>query len=256
MLFRADFVRQKHVPGSIETNHGSLSKIIGLGALVSFLIPISYVQQATAGVNYPLMKNASGKSKQNRKRQTIKLNSLIIDLDRYITRIKTRTSYCLPPPPPLLLFLPPPPPPPPLTHRPWTTTRMDWRRKRKRGGASKSLNCCWRVWKARNWPRRLGIWIVSEKRKLTIPAHIHPPSSLPQPIWLCPYRCRPSTTHSDLVVLGMVWLQIVVWLSLLLHILVDLLQYRYPSPTILPISSCPLLQVTRLHKLRRWIWAL
>lgn len=30
MLFRADFVRQKHVPGSIETNHGSLSKIIGM----------------------------------------------------------------------------------------------------------------------------------------------------------------------------------------------------------------------------------
>ena len=29
MLFRADFVRQKHVPGSIEQNHGSLSKIIG-----------------------------------------------------------------------------------------------------------------------------------------------------------------------------------------------------------------------------------
>ncbi|TCD63369.1 hypothetical protein EIP91_005622 [Steccherinum ochraceum] len=29
MLFRADFVRQKHVPGSIETNHSSLSKIIG-----------------------------------------------------------------------------------------------------------------------------------------------------------------------------------------------------------------------------------
>ena len=29
MLFCADFVRQKHVPGSIETNHGSLSKIIG-----------------------------------------------------------------------------------------------------------------------------------------------------------------------------------------------------------------------------------
>ncbi|KAJ7599434.1 hypothetical protein C8J56DRAFT_916681 [Mycena floridula] len=29
MLFRADFVRQKHVPGSIEANHGSLSKIIG-----------------------------------------------------------------------------------------------------------------------------------------------------------------------------------------------------------------------------------
>ena len=30
MLFRANFVRQKHVPGSIETNHGSLSKIIGV----------------------------------------------------------------------------------------------------------------------------------------------------------------------------------------------------------------------------------
>ncbi|OSD05036.1 hypothetical protein PYCCODRAFT_1423556 [Trametes coccinea BRFM310] len=29
MLFRANFVRQKHVPGTIETNHGSLSKIIG-----------------------------------------------------------------------------------------------------------------------------------------------------------------------------------------------------------------------------------
>ncbi|KAF4611880.1 hypothetical protein D9613_003570 [Agrocybe pediades] len=29
MLFRADFVRQKHVPGSIETDHGSLSRIIG-----------------------------------------------------------------------------------------------------------------------------------------------------------------------------------------------------------------------------------
>jgi hypothetical protein len=29
MLFRADFVKQRHVPGSIETNHGSLSKIIG-----------------------------------------------------------------------------------------------------------------------------------------------------------------------------------------------------------------------------------
>ncbi|KAF4611806.1 hypothetical protein D9613_004611 [Agrocybe pediades] len=29
MLFRADFVRQKHVPGTIETSHTSLSKIIG-----------------------------------------------------------------------------------------------------------------------------------------------------------------------------------------------------------------------------------
>lgn len=29
MLFRADFVRQKHIPGSIETSHVSLSKIIG-----------------------------------------------------------------------------------------------------------------------------------------------------------------------------------------------------------------------------------
>ena len=39
MLFRADFVRQKHVPGSIETNHGSLSKIIGafLALCVAFV---------------------------------------------------------------------------------------------------------------------------------------------------------------------------------------------------------------------------
>ncbi|KIJ92023.1 hypothetical protein K443DRAFT_126059 [Laccaria amethystina LaAM-08-1] len=29
MLFRADLVEQKHVPGSVETNHGSLSKTIG-----------------------------------------------------------------------------------------------------------------------------------------------------------------------------------------------------------------------------------
>ncbi|KDR79711.1 hypothetical protein GALMADRAFT_243779 [Galerina marginata CBS 339.88] len=29
MLFRAAFVKQRHVPGSFETNHGSLSKIIG-----------------------------------------------------------------------------------------------------------------------------------------------------------------------------------------------------------------------------------
>ena len=29
ILFRANFMRQKHVPGLIETNHGSLSKIIG-----------------------------------------------------------------------------------------------------------------------------------------------------------------------------------------------------------------------------------
>jgi len=34
MLFRADFVRQKHVPGSIETNHGSLSKIIGRSQII------------------------------------------------------------------------------------------------------------------------------------------------------------------------------------------------------------------------------
>jgi len=38
MLFRADFVRQKHVPGSIETNHGSLSKIIGGNLFYSFML--------------------------------------------------------------------------------------------------------------------------------------------------------------------------------------------------------------------------
>ena len=37
MLFRADFVRQKHVPGSIETNHGSLSKIIGQSLILQNL---------------------------------------------------------------------------------------------------------------------------------------------------------------------------------------------------------------------------
>ncbi|KAF5371632.1 hypothetical protein D9758_003377 [Tetrapyrgos nigripes] len=29
MLFRANFVKQRHVPGTVESNHGSLSKIIG-----------------------------------------------------------------------------------------------------------------------------------------------------------------------------------------------------------------------------------
>lgn len=41
MLFRADFVRQKHVPGSIETNHGSLSKIIGKKSSFD-IYPVSY----------------------------------------------------------------------------------------------------------------------------------------------------------------------------------------------------------------------
>ena len=43
MLFRADFVKQRHVPGSIETNHGSLSKIIGvylLSAVGFFLLTL------------------------------------------------------------------------------------------------------------------------------------------------------------------------------------------------------------------------
>lgn len=43
MLFRADFVRQKHVPGSIETNHGSLSKIIGGKFNLSFDVWIFYL---------------------------------------------------------------------------------------------------------------------------------------------------------------------------------------------------------------------
>ena len=34
MLSRADFVRQKHVPESIQTNHDSLSKIIGSAVLL------------------------------------------------------------------------------------------------------------------------------------------------------------------------------------------------------------------------------
>jgi len=43
MLFRADFVRQRHVPGSIETNHGSLSKIIGGKFNLSFHVEIFYL---------------------------------------------------------------------------------------------------------------------------------------------------------------------------------------------------------------------
>ena len=38
MLFRADFVKQRHVPGSVETNHVSLSKIIGTSATICWRI--------------------------------------------------------------------------------------------------------------------------------------------------------------------------------------------------------------------------
>lgn len=46
MLFCADFVHQKHVPGSIETNHGSLSKIIGeflIHLILRFTAPSHYI---------------------------------------------------------------------------------------------------------------------------------------------------------------------------------------------------------------------
>lgn len=36
MLFRQNFVHQKHVPGSIETNDNSLSKIVGKYCLIVF----------------------------------------------------------------------------------------------------------------------------------------------------------------------------------------------------------------------------
>jgi hypothetical protein len=61
MLFRADFVRQKHVPGSIETNHGSLSKIIGTDL---FYNPPSrsYISiQEIAGELCPSKKSACGR---------------------------------------------------------------------------------------------------------------------------------------------------------------------------------------------------
>jgi hypothetical protein len=42
MLFRADLVGQKHVPGSVETNHGSLSKTMGSSAFLISSHGISY----------------------------------------------------------------------------------------------------------------------------------------------------------------------------------------------------------------------
>ncbi|TFY81331.1 hypothetical protein EWM64_g2678 [Hericium alpestre] len=60
MLFRADFVRQKHVPGTIETNHGSLSKIIGMSRHLSlkhdskFLIMIVSRRTGTCWRQLPL----------------------------------------------------------------------------------------------------------------------------------------------------------------------------------------------------------
>jgi hypothetical protein len=45
MLFRADFVRQKHVPGSVEASHGSLSRIIGefFEFLHLFVLFVTYI---------------------------------------------------------------------------------------------------------------------------------------------------------------------------------------------------------------------
>ncbi|KAF9039684.1 hypothetical protein BDZ89DRAFT_373389 [Hymenopellis radicata] len=68
MLFRADFVRQRHVPGSIETNHGSLSKIIG-----DYTFPISIQDsmfmmcRQPMEVSSPIGKEALGAEGQARK---------------------------------------------------------------------------------------------------------------------------------------------------------------------------------------------
>jgi len=63
MLFRADFVWQNHVPGSIETKYGSLSKIIGAFALIQ--LPISYLivylPQANVGSSSFSARNVPGK---------------------------------------------------------------------------------------------------------------------------------------------------------------------------------------------------
>ena len=47
MPFHADFVCQKHVPGSIETNYGSLSKIIGESCAVFVLIGSYFLSIST-----------------------------------------------------------------------------------------------------------------------------------------------------------------------------------------------------------------
>ena len=73
ILFRADFVTQKHDPGSMETDHGSLSKIIGLFAIfsLSYLIASHLASpQATAGAPYPSKRNTSGKSAQSTQKHT------------------------------------------------------------------------------------------------------------------------------------------------------------------------------------------
>ena len=93
MLFRADFVRQKHVPGSIETGHGSFSKIIGLFAFfsLSYLIASHLSSpQATAGAPYRSERNTSGRYAQSTQKQTTKSNTPNINSALYTIRTKTR----------------------------------------------------------------------------------------------------------------------------------------------------------------------
>lgn len=73
MLFRADFVRQKHVPGSIETNHGSLSKIIGGFSNHDSVNRVSDHDlgfQAIVGELFLSRRNAYGKVVQRRPKPT------------------------------------------------------------------------------------------------------------------------------------------------------------------------------------------
>ena len=65
MLFCTDFVWQNHIPGSIETKYGLLSKIIGVFALIQLLISylIIYLPQANVGSSSFLVRNVPGKWK-------------------------------------------------------------------------------------------------------------------------------------------------------------------------------------------------
>ena len=115
MLFRADFVKQRHVPGSIETNHGSLSKIIGNSTHFDHsLFGIdSFDGQATAGVNCRWTKSAIGNSAQRKRNNNTKSGIQItasalfitkirkivprepaVDLERRISRCKPRKRNC------------------------------------------------------------------------------------------------------------------------------------------------------------------
>ena len=73
MLFCADFVQWKDVLGSTEMNHGLLSKIISVFALIQ--LPISYLivylPQANIGSSFFSARNVPGKWKPELKRWSV-----------------------------------------------------------------------------------------------------------------------------------------------------------------------------------------